>query len=132
MNTNYVSIFPRVQAAFIDSLVIVGLMYASSEILALFESVPNFVRIILAVFIFLLYEPLFVSLFGQTIGHSKIKIIVRKDSNRKKYISFPQALIRFIVKFFLGWLSLLAISASEKKQAIHDNLVGSVVLEEEE
>jgi len=131
MKIRYANIFPRSKALFIDSVVIVAFMYFASEILMLFDEVPTYVRVLTAIFIFVLYDPIFVSQFGQTIGHSRINLVVRREDNPEKNISFLAALIRFVVKFALGWLSLLTISGSEKKQAIHDSFVKSVVIEEE-
>ena len=132
MKIEFASIFPRLKAAFIDAVVMVALMYGATEILSLFDVVPNYIRILIAVFIFLLYEPIFVSLFGQTVGHSRINLIVRQEEEEdiKKNISFFKALIRFTLKFFLGWLSLLTVPGSVKRQAIHDAVVKSVVIEE--
>jgi len=132
MKTQYAHIFARSKAVFVDSLVIVAFMFAAAEILKLFENVPDYVRILITIFIFVLYEPIFVSAFGQTIGHSRINLVVRKEDDPEKHISFFAAIIRFLLKFFLGWLSLLTISGSEKNQALHDIVVKSVVIEEDE
>ena len=131
MNTQYANVFPRVKAAFIDTIVMVAFMYLASEILNLFGTVPNYVRILAATFIFILYDPIFVSQFGQTIGHSRINLVVRKEGNEEEYISFISALIRFVLKALLGWLSLLTVAGNPKRQAIHDSAVKSVVIEEE-
>ena len=88
MKIEFASIFPRLKAAFIDAVVMVALMYGATEILSLFDVVPNYIRILIAVFIFVLYEPIFVSLFGQTMGHSRINLIVRQEEDIKKNISF--------------------------------------------
>ena len=130
MKIEFASIFPRLKAAFIDAVVMVALMYGATEILSLFDVVPNYIRILIAVFIFVLYEPIFVSLFGQTVGHSSVNLIVRQEEDTKKNISFFKALIRFTLRFFLGWLSLLTVPGSVKRQAIHDAVVKSVVIEE--
>ena len=130
MKIEFASIFPRLKAAFIDAVVMGALMYGATEILSFFDVVPNYIRILIAVFIFVLYEPIFVSLFGQTVGHSRINLIVRQEEDIKKNISFFKALIRFTLKFFLGWLSLLTVPGSVKRQAIHDAVVKSVVIEE--
>lgn len=130
MKENYALLIDRIKSAVIDSIVIIGFMYAATEILTLFNDVPNFVRIILFVFIFIIYEPLLVSLFGQSIGHSFAKIRVMKDDETKKKISFPIAIIRFICKVLLGWISLLTVSGNIKKKAIHDLIANSVVVKE--
>jgi uncharacterized RDD family membrane protein YckC len=55
-------------------------------------------------------------------------IRVKRESNEQKNILFPLAIPRYIVKVLLGWVSLLTVSGSKKRKAIHDFLVGSVVV----
>ena len=125
---NYPGIFDRVKAIMADSLVIIVFMFVASYVFSLFESVPDYARIIAFVFIFLLYDPLFTSTFGGTIGHMMLGIRVKRESNEQKNILFPLAILRYIVKAFLGVISLLTVSSNEKNKAIHDYLVGSVVV----
>jgi uncharacterized RDD family membrane protein YckC len=129
MKKEYARLFDRVKAAFVDAMILVGMMYAATEIFGLFETVPNYARVLVAIFIFLLYDPLFTSIYGGTIGHSFSGIGVRQDNNLEKKISFPAAFIRFIFKSLLGWISLLTITGNEKNKAIHDFIVKSVVIE---
>lgn len=129
MNKNYAPLFDRVKAAFIDAIVLIGAMYAISEIFALFEEVPNALRIIASVIIFILYDPFFTSFYGGTIGHSYAKIGVRSDEETEKNIPFLKALIRFLLKATLGWISLLTTTGNEKRKAIHDFAVNSIVVE---
>ena len=130
-NPTYANLPQRIKAAFIDSVVLVAVMYAASEILALFEGVPNGIRVAIAVFVFVLYEPLLVSIYGETIGHFYSKISVKKADEPDQKISFFSALLRFICKVLLGWLSLLTVTGNPKKQAIHDFLGSSIVVEKE-
>lgn len=125
---NYPGVFNRVRAIVTDTLVMVCFIFLASLIFSRFENVPDNARIIVFVFIFLLYDPIFTSLFGGTIGHMAIGIRVKRESNEKKNILFPLAILRYIVKVFLGWISLLSISGNVKRKAIHDYLVGSVVI----
>jgi len=129
MTNQYARLFDRVKAAFIDAIVLLGMMYAVTELFALFDNVPVFVRALAATFIFFLYDPIFTSFYGGTIGHSFCKLGVRKDEDLDANISFASAIIRFILKFFLGWISLLTITGNDKKKAIHDFAVKSVVIE---
>lgn len=124
----YPGVFDRVKAIITDGVVIFIFMLVASYIFSLFESVPDNARIIAFVFIFILYDPIFTSLFGGTIGHMVIGIRVKRESNQQKNIFFPLAILRYIVKVSLGWVSLLTISSNEKRKAIHDFLVGSVVV----
>ena len=57
-----------------------------------------------------------------------IGIRVKRASDETKNILFPLAIIRYIVTAGLGWISLLTISGNAKRRAIHDYLVGSVVV----
>ncbi len=129
MKKDYPILLDRVKAATIDAIILIAIMYAASEVFALFESVPNYIRMIVLVFVFILYDPIFTSLFGGTIGHSFIGIGVRKDNDTDDNISFPNAFLRFIIKAILGWISLLTITGNKKKKAIHDFAVNSVVIE---
>jgi uncharacterized RDD family membrane protein YckC len=125
---NYPGIFARVKAIVIDGIVIIILMFVVSYIFSLFENVPDYARIIAFVFIFLLYDPLFTTIFGGTIGHILIGIRVKRESNMQKNIIFPLAILRYIVKAILGVISLLTVTGNKKKKAIHDYLVRSVVV----
>lgn len=125
---NYPSLLDRIKSTFIDTLVLIGEIMLASYIFSLFENVPDSARIIVFVFIFILYDPLFISIFGGTIGHMLMNIRVKRNSGEQKNILFPLALIRFIIKVFLGWLSLLTVIGSNQKKAIHDMAVGSVVI----
>lgn len=128
MSVEYAMLLDRIKAAVIDAVILIASMYAVSELLELFEYVPNAIRILFAVFIFVLYEPLFVSQFGGTIGHSYSGLMVKRDNLLCGNINFFMALIRFILKAFLGWISLLTVTSNNKKKAIHDFLANSVVV----
>lgn len=132
MNKNYASISERVKAAFIDSLVLVAMMYASSDFLTMFDEVPKYLRWSLLVFVFILYDPLLTHFFGSTLGQSFIKIGVRTDNLQLKKISFPFAVIRFLFKATLGWISLLTIAGNKKSKSIHDLVANSVVIKVED
>ena len=128
MDSIYARLQSRIKAAVIDGIVLMALMYCTSELLNSIENVNPSVRMYLFILYFVLYEPLLVSIFGNTLGHYYSDIQVRQDNDHNKKISFFSALIRFIIKSLLGWLSLLTITGSEKHQAIHDSLVKSVVI----
>lgn len=128
MIQRYANLIDRVKASIIDGLLLIICMYLFSGILSSFESVPNYVRMFLFVLLFLLYDPLFVSIFGGTIGHTYLNLAVKKEKDISQNINFLNALLRFFIKFFLGWLSLLTVTANDKKKAMHDKAAGSVVI----
>jgi uncharacterized RDD family membrane protein YckC len=125
---NYAGVTDRVKAVLADSAVIILFMFIVTYAFSVFEYVPDYARIIAFVFIFVLYDPLFTSVFGGTIGHFMMGIRVKREKNQMKNILFPLAIIRFLTKALLGWISLLTVMGSKKRKAIHDKLVGSVVL----
>lgn len=125
---NYPDLFKRVKAIISDFFILLVIMIVVVLVFATFENVPDYVRGIAFLFVFVFYDPIFVSAFGGTIGHKLNGLSVKEDKNRNLNILFHLALVRFIVKTFLGWLSLLTVTGNEKKKAIHDMMVGSIVL----
>ncbi|WP_299557052.1 RDD family protein [Seonamhaeicola sp.] len=128
MKKKYANLFPRVKAAIIDGIVLIVLMYLATWILDAIGEVPNYARIVVFIFVFLLYEPILVAYFGASVGHFFNDIMVKRESNEAKNIILPKAIFRFVFKFFLGWVSLLTIRSDKKGKAIHDFVGGSVVL----
>lgn len=124
----YPSLNERIKAALADGVMLIIMMYLISLLFDTFEQVSDTARIIAFVFIFVLYDPLLTSLVGGTIGHQLIGIRVKKVTNEEQNIPIYSALLRFIVKAFLGWISLLTVASDAKKQALHDKVVRSVVL----
>ncbi|WP_103068700.1 RDD family protein [Aquimarina sediminis] len=130
MKKKYAILPNRIKAVVVDGIIIIAAMYAVTEIFALFDNVPNIFRIIAFTFIFILYDPIMTSAYGTTVGHSFSKIAVKREDDHNKNLPFFKALIRFFIKFSLGWISLLTVTANEKRKAIHDFAVDSIVIEE--
>jgi uncharacterized RDD family membrane protein YckC len=126
MNEEYPDLKDRIQSAFIDGILMLVLMIVFASILDKFENVPDWVRMAIVGF-FIVYEPLFMS-FGCTLGNLIKGIRVRKHSDSTKKINILQAIIRFPIKFILGWLSYITIGSSPKRRAIHDMAAGSVMI----
>ena len=79
--------------------------------------------------LFSFYTNLFLWLYlVLPLGHSTVRIEVRKLEDENLKINFITAIVRFVIKSFLGWISLLTISGSDKRQAIHDKVAQSVVV----
>jgi uncharacterized RDD family membrane protein YckC len=132
MSVNYPSLSKRVQSIFIDLLFMILLMFLAGLILEKIngnsEEGDEWLRAILFVSIWGVYEPVAMTL-GCTVGNLLTKIRVRQFGNIAKKINIFQAYLRFIIKFFLGWLSFITISFNEEKRAIHDLASGTIVLE---
>lgn len=128
MEINYGTLIDRVKALTIDSVVIMVFGLITAITFNKFEDAPDFMRGIAFILIFLLYDPIFTSTFGGTIGHLSIGLRVKKEKDHTKKIIFPAAILRFIIKVFLGWISLLTITGNSKNKSIHDSIVSSVVI----
>ena len=132
MEVNYPSLAKRIPSIFIDSLMIIALMFLSGWILDKMNPEQNegdeWIRIVLFIALWGVYEPLSMTL-GCTLGNYLMKIRVRKHNNAGKKINLLQAYARFIIKFFLGWLSFITISFNPERRAIHDFASGSIVVE---
>jgi uncharacterized RDD family membrane protein YckC len=74
----------------------------------------------------LLYEPVFVWLGGGTIGHRLMNLRV-VDNRTGGRVSAVKALMRYLVKAFLGVFSFFTMSLSRRHQAIHDLVTNSSV-----
>jgi len=125
---NYPGVLDRVKAITIDAFILVLFIFIISFMFSFFENVPDYIKMIAFVFIFLLYDPIFTSTFGGTMGHMIIGIRVKRARNEQKNIFFPLAIVRFIIKAFLGVISLITVTGNIKRKAIHDFAAGSVVV----
>ncbi len=124
----YPGLIDRLKAVFTDYLLIIIFMWIVSSLFSKFDNVPNLVKIGTFVFIFGLYDPVFISLFGGTLGHKAVGLIVKQQQNNNQNLNLPIAIVRNFLKIILGWISLLTIGSSKRKLAVHDMAVGSVVL----
>jgi uncharacterized RDD family membrane protein YckC len=121
-------VMERLQAVVLDGICIFFMMYLASGIFDRIGDVPDIAKIWVFVFVFFLYDPLFTSILGGTLGHRAMKLRVRRASNRSKNVFVLLAFVRFAIKAFLGWISLLFVSANSEGKALHDLAVGSVVI----
>ena len=117
----------RIQSTFIDTVFMVMLMFLFSSILDGYENVPDWIRIVMFITVWLLYDPVCTSL-GGTLGNYIKGLRVRRLNNTGKRINILQAIIRYLFKFSLGWISFITINTNREKRAIHDFLSGSVVI----
>ena len=125
--TEYPLLGDRVQSSFIDLILIVILMFVFASVLDRYENVPDWIRIVLFVGLWAVYEPLCTSL-GCTVGNYAKGIRVRQHNGITKRINIFQALLRYILKMGLGWLSFVTIHSNPERRAIHDFAAGSVMI----
>lgn len=122
----YASLLTRVKALCIDTLIMVLLMYTISKTFAHFDHIPTYVRVLVFLIVFFLYDPWLTSNRGGTVGHKFMKLKVAKKGT-EELLSFKTAFVRSSIKALLGWLSLFTLHRTKHKQAIHDLVVNSVV-----
>ena len=127
MHEKYPMLSERVQSTFIDMILLIVLMFLFANILSSYENVPDWVRIMLFGSLFLIYEPLCMTL-GFTAGNYLKGIRVRRFSDTSKKINLLQAIVRYPVKIILGWISFLTIGGNPQRRAIHDLVSGSVMI----
>ena len=127
MQEKYPELKLRIQSTFVDLILVVILMFAFASILEKFQDVPDWVRIVLFAGLFIVYEPLSMTL-GCTLGNYLNGIRVRKEADSTKRINILQAIIRYPIKVALGWISFLTISSNPRRRAIHDLLSGTVMI----
>lgn len=127
MEDKYPSLSERIQSSFIDVLVIVMLMFMFASVLDNINNPPDWLRIVMFISVWIIYEPLCTSI-GFTAGNYIKGIRVRRNNNTLKHINIFQAIFRYAFKFLLGWVSFLTINSSDKRRAIHDMVAGSVMI----
>jgi len=127
MTEQYPELKDRIQSTFIDTILLLVLMFIFAAIIDKFEHVPDWVRAAMFIGLFVVYEPLFMTI-GCTLGNYIKGIRVRKVDDTSRKINIFQALVRYPIKFGLGWISFLTIGSNSKRRAIHDLAAGSVMI----
>jgi uncharacterized RDD family membrane protein YckC len=79
------------------------------------------VRTALAIVIFaaIIYDPVLVSTTGGTVGHHILNLRVVDDQSGAN-LSFLRALLRAVIKSFLGIASFIFMGVTRRHQALHD------------
>jgi uncharacterized RDD family membrane protein YckC len=116
----------RVQALFIDTLLIVGAIFLISALLP--ENTADWVRIVCFIALWGMYEPVCNSLLGFTVGTYIKGLRVRMAHDPEKKINIFRSYIRSVIKYLLGWLSFITIHFNEERRAIHDLAAGSMMI----
>lgn len=125
--TTYPYLKERIYAMVIDSILIIIMMFIFYGLFGNDEDAGDTTRMIAFVFTYTL-EPMCVAFLGGSLGHYIMGIRVKQQANEHKNINILLALVRSVVKILLGILSLLWMNISNKNRALHDKLVGSVVI----
>ncbi len=127
MENQYPSLTTRLQSIFIDTIFLIVMMIVVSYLLSQFSNVPDWLRAVIFISLFFIYEPACLT-FGCTIGNYFRRIRVKKFADTNSRIAFHNAVIRYAVKLSLGWISFLTIHSNPERRAIHDMASGSVMI----
>ncbi len=130
MPHEYPTITRRYLSTFVDFLFILSTVILLSHVLQASSGITGKVRVAIVLFMFFAYEPIFSSLFC-TIGQKITGVRVRKRVSLQ-HISIPAAYLRTLIKVFLGIISFFTILFDKERRGIHDLVVGSVVVYEED
>jgi uncharacterized RDD family membrane protein YckC len=122
------SLVRRVMALIIDSLVILLVFSTLSVLINILGEIPNVIRGFFLIFMIYLYDPILTSFYGATIGHRIMNLTLRKFDDQSSNISIGNALLRFVIKILLGWISFITVTSNKNKRAIHDLASGSIVI----
>lgn len=123
----YPELGTRYRSIFIDTVVIVVMMWLATMLFSAWTTAPDGARMVAFILIWGVYEPA-CNTFACTLGNYIMKIRVRKAGDETRRIHIAQALVRYAVKLILGWLSFFTMGGNPRRRAIHDLASGSVVV----
>jgi hypothetical protein len=123
----YPRLIELIQSTFIDTVLIVFLMFVFTAVLEKLDQVPDWLRIGLFVGLFAVDEPLCMTL-GCTLGNYLRRIRVRRHADPTQRINVWQAIVGYPVKIALGWVSFVTMHGDAQRRAIQDLVSGSVMI----
>ncbi len=123
----YPTVFRRYLGSLVDGMIVLSAMVGGGLLISNVGPQLTWLRGAWLGFVLFGYEPLFTSL-GATVGQRVLKYRVRRHDDRARTISFPAAVLRYVIKLFLGFISFFTMSFNSEQRAIHDMAAGSVVI----
>ena len=121
--------YPNVLRRYLGTLLDFGAIWLVMFFISRSAYAPQSVSSTLALVgaLLFLYEPI-LTVYFSTLGQTAMGMRVRDEKTLRR-ITLPQAFNRLLVKYILGWISALTIPAQKRRQAIHDLLTGTIVVE---
>lgn len=123
----YPRVIRRIQGGAIDGVVISVAAIGAIVLMTVLGIESGSAKAISALAVIFTLEPLAVSVTGGSIGHHVVGLRVRRVSSDRR-INILSAVIRFVVKTIAGLPSFLMLVTTQRRQALHDLLSGSVVV----
>lgn len=124
MASDYPPIISRYFASVIDVLVAFLIAFILGNYI-LNPEAEQTAKIIFFITPFLVYEPVFTA-YITTVGQLIFGFRVRQFNSNKR-LSLIRTFIRFMVKYNLGFISVLTIPAREDRRALHDLASNSII-----
>lgn len=117
----------RLKALFVDWTIMLAVIFGALIVVSLArDDAVSRVLGVAAVVVAILYEPVLVSRFGGTVGHTMLNLRIVDDGHGGN-VSFPKAVARFAIKGVIGLYSFIVMTATRRNQAVHDLLTHSTV-----
>lgn len=123
----YPRLIKRVRAVLIDSVLVPVAVFGSlilGDTLGISHPIGKVMLLLGPIFVL---EPGLVAFTGGTVGHHLQGIRITTVDGTKN-INILAAVLRFVVKIVLGWLSFVVVLTTAKHQAVHDLVARSVVI----
>lgn len=122
----YPSIAKRIKASIADSVLIITFTTLILTVYIYIGIESPLIVLLISMLVFF-YEPVLVSWKGMTFGHRIFNFRVI-DVETAKNITFLKAITRFLIKSFLGIVSLFWAFFTKRQQSLHDIATKSIVI----
>lgn len=117
----------RVKSSLIDVVLLMVALLPIFSLMDLAGNVPVVVKVLVMMGL-VLYEPV-LTWHSATVGQRLMGIRVRAYGNREANVGLGRAILRYVAKLALGWLSYLTIHFNAERRALHDMIADSVMVE---
>ncbi len=125
-DTLYPKLARRLRAALLDVVIFVCVFFGFGFTLAALNF-PGTINALVFATAVLILEPALVCVTGGSIGHHALGLRIQDKTTGKNLNPFF-ALVRFLLKSLIGWLSFAFVLVTKRHQAIHDIFSTSVVV----
>ena len=119
----YAGLPQRFRALMVDGLALAAILALSIWLVVMLDLRDHAIAPYLGLGPAILFDPLLVAFTGGSVGHHATGLRVRQlaqDSN----VGLAPALLRFVIKTCLGWLSLVFVLTTKHHQGIHRSRSG--------
>ena len=122
----YPRVSRRIEAVLIDASILLALFFGAMNLFAPMQ-IHGAIKAFVIFSTLLLLEPMFLTLTGASIGHHirGMRVISARSGANLHLLA---AILRTLVKAYLGFISLIFVLTSRRHQAIHDMAARSLVI----